>query len=89
MDDFNTNPVKTTVGPHNAKHFDFEVNITLEDDTIQEPEEYFLLVLDVQQSDASKDKITVDAERRCLRVHIAQSLEGELSLIAHTRNKVS
>ena len=69
--------------------FDFEVNITLEDDTIQEPEEYFLLVLDVQQSDASKDKITVDAERRCLRVHIAQSLEGELSLIAHTRNKVS
>ena len=68
-----------TVVPDNARYFEFEVNVALEDDTIQEPEEYFLLVLDVQQADNSKDKITVDAERRCLRVHIAQSLEGELS----------
>ena len=54
--------------------FEFDVSVSLQDDTIQEPAEYFLLVLSVQQNGV--DTIRISSGRRCIRVKIATDQDG-------------
>ena len=57
--------------------FDFDVSIPLLDDTIREPEEYFLLILDARQSPAT-DSITFTSGRDCISMDISADEDGEL-----------
>ena len=64
---------------------EFSFNINLRDDTIREPEEYFLLVLDARQP-SSVDMITY--QRDCMRISISadhdrESLILQLLIIMH------
>ena len=56
--------------------FDFNVGIGIIDDSIREPEEYFLLFLNANQS-PRVDTITFPRNRDCIRVTIAADQDCE------------
>ena len=58
--------MKTVVTPEHDAYSELHFNISLYDDSIEEPDEYFLLVLDIQQPDV----VNVASERRCMRLTI-------------------
>ena len=55
--------------------YEFMVDITLNDDIVQEAAEYFLLVLSVQDS-FSKEEIEIDQSRQCSGVKIKEDEDG-------------
>ena len=76
-DDFSATPVVQMVSSDATDatgRFEFDVSISLQDDTIQEPAEYFLLVLSVQQNGV--DTIRTSSGRQCIRVKIATDQDG-------------
>ena len=57
-------------------HYEINIPVSVENDDIQEPTEYFLLVLDAHQSPAT-DLIRFTRGRQCIRVKITQDQDGE------------
>ena len=49
-----------------SQYNDFHFNISIQNDSIEEPDEYFLLVLDIQELDV----INVANERQCMSLII-------------------
>ena len=66
--DFNRTRLKTIVAPGNTVHDKFHFNVSLHDDSIEEPDEYFLLVLDVPQLDETV--YDIDKKRQCMKLTI-------------------
>ena len=64
------------LGP--GESYKFTVDIGLVDDTIREPEEYFLLFLNASQS-SPVDTIEYDNVRDCIRVSIIEDQDCELN----------
>ena len=74
-EDFSTHPIEVTI-PDQAAHsgrYEFVVNITLNDDSVQEPTEYFLLVL----GSPGKVAMVDDADRQCSGVKITEDHDGK------------
>ena len=58
--------------------YEFTMDIAIYDDDIQEPQEYFLVVLDVRDSDpGSQGKLEVDPNKRCLKIRIKEDRSGK------------
>ena len=56
----------------------FSINISLIDDTVREPDEYFLLFLNASQSPPVDTIAYPDSSRRCMRVTIQADQDREL-----------
>ena len=86
-EDFSPDPIEIAVleSDHDTSlgRYEFTVNIAINNDGIQEPEEYFLVVLDVQNSDP--EKLQVDPNKRCSKIRIREDKSGkEHILCTHT-----
>ena len=57
--------------------YEVEIPISVVDDDIHEPTEYFLLVLDAHQSPAT-DLIRFTRGRQCIRVKITTDKDGKI-----------
>ena len=78
--DFNgTDPIEIAVldSDHDASlgRYEFTVDITIINDDIQEPEEYFLVVLEIQNSDT--EKIQIDPNKQCSKIRIKEDKDGK------------
>ena len=77
--DFSTEPKKMAVldSDHDASlgRYEFTVNIEIINDNIQEPEEYFLVVLEIQNSDT--EKIQIDPNKQCSKIRIKEDKDGK------------
>ena len=77
-EDFSTHPIEMAILDHAtySGRYEFMVDITLNDDIVQEAAEYFLLVLSVQDS-FSKEEIEIDQSRQCSGVKIKEDEDGK------------
>ena len=77
--DFNTKPIEMAVldSDHDTSlgRHDFTVSIEINNDDTQEPEEYFLVVLEIQNSDA--EKIQIDPNKQCSKIRIKEDKDGK------------
>lgn len=78
--DFDATPIEALV-PHDATdaigRYEISIPVSLINDDIQEPVEYFLLILDAHQSPPT-DSIRFTRGRQCIRVKITQDQDGKL-----------
>ena len=77
--DFSRTQLKTIVAPGNTVHDELYFNVSLRDDSIEEPDEYFLLVLDVPQLDETV--YDIDKKRQCMKLTIIADKDSKPFLI--------
>ena len=77
--DFSRARLETIVAPGNTVHDEFHFNVFLHDDSIEEPNEYFLLVLDVSQSDETE--YDIDKKHQCMKLTIITDKDSKPFLI--------
>ena len=78
--DFDGSRVEILIPHHATGRYEINIPIPVKDDDIHEPTEYFLLVLDAQQSPAT-DLIRFTRGRQCIRVKITPDRDGKLCFI--------
>jgi hypothetical protein len=80
--DFSVHPVEMAVLDDDVQNnrgsalYEFMVDIAINNDNIQEPEEYFLVVLDVKDFDAEK-RLEIDSSKQCARIRIKKDNSGK------------
>ncbi len=79
--DFSAHPVEKPVldvdiqNNRGSIFYEFIMDIAINNDAIKEPEEYFLVVLDVRDFDP--EKLEIDPSRRCARIRIKVDMSGK------------
>ena len=75
--------VKTVVPPGSGASQEVYFNVPLHDDNIEEDDEYFLLLLDVHDSDV----IEYDENRQCVRLTIITDEDSKQLIYWATQNQ--
>lgn len=79
--DFNGQPVEIEIlsnATDDKGRLELDVSIALVSDTIREPDEYFLLVLDAHQLPSAVDRISFTSDRNCIGVTITADQDRKL-----------
>ena len=80
--DFNVHPVEVAVlddDVQNNRHsifYEFMVDIAINNDVTQEPEEYFLVILEIGNFNP-QNKLEVDPRKQCARIRIKVDNSGK------------
>ena len=82
--DFSVHPIEVEVldddvqNNRNSIFYEFLVDIAINDDVTQEPEEYFLVVLDLEIGDFNpQNKLEIDQSKQCARIRIKVDNRGK------------